>query len=125
MPEGAVDRDYDENELTYDERIANALEDVRTEIVPGSVAIDLVTRQLVFVRQLSYETCREHYEQEGYDLVTYKMHPWLGVTPDDTVWEVAFVDSNPEFGKTYDYPDSRLMPVPVEQAWIDAEVGDV
>jgi len=126
---GAIDNDYGDAERDYAEQVADALADVRTELVPGSVAIDLVTRQLVFVREEAYPTCADHYEAEGYDLCTYKMHPWLSVTPDDSVYEVAFLDGNPEnvhkTGRTYDYPASRLIPVPVEQAWNEAEVGDL
>ena len=129
MSDGAIDSDFDDAERSYDEQVADALSDVRTEVVPGSVAIDIATRQLVFVREESYESCRDHYAAEGYDLCTYKTHPWLGVTPDDRVFEVAFLDSNPsevhKTGRTYDYPESRLVPVPVEQAWNDASVDDL
>ena len=48
--QGAIDADFDDAELSYEQRVENALEDVRTEPVPGSLAIDLVTRQLLFVR---------------------------------------------------------------------------
>jgi len=38
--QGAIDSDFDDAELSYEQRAANALEDVRTEPVPGSLAID-------------------------------------------------------------------------------------
>lgn len=130
MSDSAIDTDFDEAEQSYDERVAAALADVRTEPIRGSVAIDLVTRQAVFVRDQVTETCREYYDAEGFDLVTYKMHPWLpGIGPENAVYECVYVDGNPQNahkpGKSYDFPSARLMPLPVEQAWNDAEVGDL
>jgi len=130
MSNGAVDADYDDALESYDDRVADALADVRQAPVAGGVAVDLVTRQIVFVRERSYKTCREHSEAEGYDLVTYKMHPWLpGIGPENAVYECVYVDSNPQNahkpGKTYDFPEARLMHVPVEMAWDAYEVGEV
>jgi hypothetical protein len=127
---GAVDADYDEALDPYEERVADALAEVRRDPVPGGIAIDIVTRQAMFVRDVSYETCREHYEAEGYDLVTYKMHPWLpGIGPENTVYEAVYLDGNPQNahkpGRTYDFPAARLMHVPIEMAWDAYEVGDV
>ncbi|MFC5278671.1 hypothetical protein ACFPM1_07870 [Halorubrum rubrum] len=128
--QGAIDQDFDDAELPYEERVAAALEDVRTEPMPGGVAIDVVTRQAVFVRQEKYESLEAHYEAEGYDLATYKMHPYLpGIGVDNSVYECVYLDGNPQNahkpGKTYDFPSARLMHFPAEQAWDDSEVGDV
>ena len=128
--QGAIDADFDDAELSYEERVANALEGARTEPVAGGVAIDIVTRQAVFVRQQKYDSLEAHYEAEGYDLATYKMHAYLpGINVDNAVYECVYVDGNPQNahkpGKTYDFPSARLMHLPVEQAWGDMEVGDV
>ena len=128
--QGAIDADFEDVELSYEERVANALDGVQTEPVAGGVAIDIVTRQPVFVRQCTYDSLEAHYEAEGYDLATYKMHAFLpGVDTDNAVYECVYVDGNPQNahkpGKTYDFPSARLMHLPVEQAWGDMEVGDV
>jgi len=128
--QGAIDADFDDAEPPYAERVADALADVQTEPVEGGVAIDIVTRQAVFVRQEKYDSLEAHYEAEGYDLATYKMHPYLpGIDVDNSVYECVYVDGNPQNahkpGKTYDFPSARLMHLPVEQAWGDMEVSDV
>jgi hypothetical protein len=130
MSDGAIDHDFDEGELPYRNRVINALADVQTEPMAGGVAIDIVTRQAVFVRQQVAETCEEYYGDEGFDLVTYKMHPWLpGIGPENAVYECSYIDGNPQNahkqGKTYDFPSARLMHLPVELSWNDAGVGDV
>lgn len=131
MPEGAVDNEYEEAERSYQQRVADALDDVRTEPVAGSLAIDLCTRQLLFVRQKVYDNLEEHYQAENYDLATYGPHPWLPVTVDDAVYECYYVDGNPDNvgdehkKKDYDFPRGRLIALPIEQAWNDVEVGDV
>ena len=126
----AIDHDFDDAEQTYDEQIEAALSDINTRPLDGGVAIDIVTRQAVFVRQRVADTCREYYDAEGFDLVTYKMHPWLpGIGPENTVYECSYIDGNPQNahnqGKTYDFPSARLMHLPVELAWNDEEVGDL
>lgn len=124
--DGAIDRDFDDAELSYDERVEQALEGVRTEPMAGDVVIDLVTRQVVFVHERVADTLEEYYEREGFDLATYKMHPFLPVRPDDAVYECVFVggvDDLHKPGKTYDYPRGRLARIPVDLAWRDAEVG--
>lgn len=130
MTNGAIDNDFDDSEKSYDDRVADALADVRTDPMPGGVAIDLVTRQAVFVRQQVAETCREYEEENNFDLVTYKMHPWLpGISPENAVYECSYIDGNPQNahkqGKTYDFPSARLMHLPVEMSWNETEVGDV
>ena len=130
MTDGAVDHDYDDAERDYDAQLADALADVQREPTPGGIAIDIVTRQAMFVKEQVADTCREYYEAEGFDLVTYKTHPFLpGVDADNAVYECVFVDSNPENahkpGRTYDYPEGRLMHLPVELAWDAYEVGEL
>ena len=130
MSDGAVDHDYDDAERPYVARVSEALANVQTEPVEGGVAIDIVTRQAVFVRQRKYDDLAEHYDAEGYSLATYKMHPWLpGISVEDAVFEVSYIDGNPQNahkqGKTYDMPRSRLMHLPVEMSWNDTEIGDV
>jgi hypothetical protein len=130
MSDGAIDHDYDDAAPDYATRIAEALADIQTEPMPGGVAIDIVTRQPVFVRRVAYEDCRAHYEAEGYDLVTYKMHPYLpGIGIENTVYECVYLDGNPQNahkpGRTYDFPEARLMHFPAELAWQDSGVGEV
>lgn len=128
MPEGAVDHDYDDNERPYAERLADALEDIQTEPMAGGVAFDLVTRQPLFVKDRVADSLAEYYDTEGFDLATYKMHTYLPVRADDAVYECVFlsdIESLHSGRKTYDYPRGRLAHIPVEQAWTDAEVGDV
>jgi hypothetical protein len=130
---GAVDHEFDENTVDYADRVADALDDVRTEPVPGSLAIDVVTRQVLFVRDRVAGDLEEYYEQEGFDLATYGPHPFLpGVTLDNAVYECYYtndlsLEELDELGtrRDYDFPSGRLAVVPIEQAWRDAEVGDV
>jgi len=125
--QGAIDNDFDESEQSYDDQLAAAFEGVQREPMPGAVAIDIVTRQAMFVREQVAETCREYYHEEGFDLVTYKMHPWLpGIDADNAVYEAVYLDGNPQNahkpGRTYDFPAARLMHFPAEMAWDAYEV---
>lgn len=127
---GAIDRDFDEAELSYDQRVESVLRDVQQDPQAGGIAIDLITRQAVFVRQQTYDNCRDHYEEEGYCLVTYKGHPWLpGISVENAVYECSYIDGNPQNahkqGKTYEFPSARLMALPIELSWDEYEVGDV
>jgi hypothetical protein len=129
-PDGAVDADYDDAQLDYADRVAEALEDVRQEPMPGGIAIDIVTQQAMFVREKAADNCVEYYEDEDFDLVAYKMHPWLpGISLDNAVYTAVYLDGNPQNahkpGKTYDFPSARLMHFPAEMAWDAYEVGDV
>ncbi|GAB7010441.1 hypothetical protein [Halorubrum trueperi] len=130
--QGAIDSDFQDPELSYEGRVESALDDVRTEPVAGSLAIDIVTRQLLFVRSKVADTLGEYYEQENFDLATYGPHPWLPVTVDDAAFECYYVndlslDSLDELADLNDYafPEGRLAVVPVENAWNDSEVRDV
>lgn len=129
MPDGAVDADYDENERPYEDQVADALDGVQTELMPGDVAIDLVTRQTLFIRKIEYNSLEAHYEEEGFCLATYNEHPFLpGVDLENRVFECVFVEGPKgahNQSRTYSYPEGRLMRVPVDLAWRDAEVNDV
>jgi len=123
-PKGAVDHSFDEAERSTREVLLDEVADVRTAPLPGSVALDLVTRQLLLVRRGSYEDLAAHYEAEGYSLLSYGVHPYLPVTVDDAVYECVYLsdvtaESLANFGdaKTYDFPEGRLAHVPVEEAW--------
>lgn len=125
--DGAIDNDFDDSEQSYDDQLAAAFEGVQRDPMPGAVAIDIVTRQAMFVREQVAETCREYYHEEGFDLVTYKMHPWLpGIDADNAVYEAVYLDGNPQNahkpGKTYDFPAARLLHLPIEMAWDAYEV---
>lgn len=96
--------------------------------VPGGLAVDLVTHQPLFVRTAVADTVAEYAEAEDFDLAGYKMHPFLPVREDDTVYECVFigdlgVKSLHEWGdvKTYDLPRGRLATVPVWDAWQEAD----
>jgi hypothetical protein len=128
--DSAVDNDYADAEQTYDDQLADALDGVRQAPMPGGIAIDIVTRQAMFVRSKVADTCREYYHEEGFDLVTYKMHPFLpGIGPENAVYEAVYLDGNPQNahkpGRCYDFPEARLMHFPAEMAWDAYEVGDV
>lgn len=118
MPDkGALDHGFDDSvRLGLDASI-------QTEPMAGGVAIDLVTRQPLFVRRIVVEDLWEYYELEGFDLASYKTHPYLPVREDDTVYECVFVSGDPQGahkpGDTYDFPRGRLMHYPIEQAWGD------
>lgn len=128
MSDGAIDRDWDDAEPDYEEQLAEAFADVQTEPMPGGIAIDLITRQVLFVRRVVADSLAVYYEENGFDLATYKQHVYLPVRPDDTVYECVFagdLDGLHTARKTYDYPRGRLAHVPVEQAWTDTEVGSL
>jgi len=130
---GAVDHEFDENTVDYADRVAEALEDVRTEPVPGSLAIDVVTRQVLFVRARVADDLEEYYDQERFDLATYGPHPYLpGVTLDNAVFECYYandlaLDELDGLGsrRDYDFPSGRLAVVPIENAWREGGVDDV
>jgi hypothetical protein len=128
--QGAIDREFDDAEQSYDDRVAEALADVPTEPLEQGVAIDIVTRQAVYIRQQVAATCREYYHENSFDLVTYKMHPWLpGISAENAVYECVYIDGNPQNahkpGKTYDFPSARLLPLPLPMAWDAFEVGEL
>ena len=87
---------------------------------PDDVAIDLVTRQVVYIDSILADTVVEYYEEKDFDLWSYKSHPYLPVRPDDTVYGVVYVERSVEgihnAGKIYPTPRGRLAKVPVERA---------
>lgn len=122
MSDGAIDADFDSAERSAREQLEETLSDVGpTEPMEGGIAIDLVTRQPLFVRRRVADDLAEYYEENDFDLLTYKTHPYLPVTVDDPVYECVFVPRNTDqandVGQTYDYPRGRLMMVPIHQAW--------
>jgi len=122
---GAIDNEFSDAEADAAEQLAASVEDLHTEPIRGGIAIDLVTRQPLFVRRVVADTVVEYFEREGFNLLEYKSHPYLPVRADDTVYECVFVPRSAEkahnIGGTYDYPRGRLMHVPVEGAWGDAD----
>jgi hypothetical protein len=128
QPAGAIDRDFDAMQRDYEDQVADALADVKTVIDTGDIVIDLVTRQPMYVRRRVANTLGEYYEDEEFDLATYKAHPYLPVRAADAVFECVFlggIDDLHTSRKTYAYPRGRLARVPVEQAWTDGDVGDL
>jgi hypothetical protein len=127
--EGAIDAGFEDAERSYEEQLADALEGINTEPMAGGIVIDLVTRQPMFVREKVADDLAEYYDEEDFDLATYKGHPYLPVRPDDAVYDCVFISRSVEdahnAGKTYAYPRGRLMVVPVDEAWRDVEVGDL
>jgi len=120
-PSGAVDHDFDDAERDGREQIADQLAEHNRTVEGRDVAIDLVYHRPVFVRRSVAETCVAYWEdREDFDLTTYKAHPYLPVTPDDTVFECVYLPTKPgdvrhdPADKTYDFPAGRLMRVPVE-----------
>jgi len=128
MSEGAVDHDYDDGlqdaRRAIQQGIADREGQAHDALAAGDVAIDLVKRQPVYVIGRVAEDCVEYYEQVGMDLVNYKVHPYLGVTPDDAVFDVVYIGGLEDlhrFSDTYAMPETRLARVPVEIAWGDAD----
>jgi len=122
----------DDTDAEYEDDLEDALDGVRTEPMAGGIAIDLLTRQPLLVRQQVADTLAEYHREEGFDLATYKQHPWLPVRADDAVYECYYIneltlDGLDDWGSTrdYDFPRGRLAHVPVEMAWTGAEVGDI
>lgn len=125
MTDGAIDQDWSEAERDARDQLLDDKPDV-VEPMEGGLAFDLVTRQLLFVRQRVADDLVEYYEAESFDLLNYKMHPYLGVAIDDAVFECVFLsDINAEglhdvsSSNTYDYPTGRLAVVPIHEAWND------
>jgi len=84
----------------------------------GDVCIDLVERGKVYVMERAAISVRKHREQESYDISDYKANALLDVRDEETVWTCVYLPDKPqtEFSGTYDFPESRLARVPVEEA---------
>ena len=119
-PEGAIDNTFDEAERDPRETLAEAEAEHQREIKKGDVCIDLITRQPLYVTGVAASTLVEYYEQERFDLLSYKTHPYLPVGADDRVLNCVFVPRSVEgihnVGKEYAYPSGRLARVPIERA---------
>ena len=119
-PDGAIDNSFDDAERDARDELVEAYADHQRAFRPTDVAIDLVTRQPLFVVGVVADSLPEYYEAEGFDLLNYKSHPYLPVRVDDSVVKCVFVPRSVEkshkVGKTYDYPVGRLARVPIEQA---------
>ncbi|EMA42639.1 hypothetical protein [Halococcus saccharolyticus] len=122
-PEGAIDNTFDDAVRDARETLATNAADHYRELEAGDVAIDLVTRQPLFVTSVAAPSLPAYYEDEGFDLLNYKAHPYLPVRMDDRVLNCVFVPRAVEgvhnTGKEYAYPAGRLARVPIERA-----VGD-
>jgi hypothetical protein len=120
---GAIDNQFEDAERDAADVVGSDMPETPFDPFAGSVAIDLVTRQPLFVHKEVACTLVEYYENEGFDLLSYKMHPYLPVHKTDSVYECVFLPRSAEdahnIGKTYDYPRGRLMHVPITQAWFD------
>lgn len=121
--QSAVDQDYDDALLDARDHLEENQPAV-TAPVPGGLAFDLVTRQLLFVREEVAPDLATYYEREEFDLLNYKMHPYLPVEIDDAVFECVYLaDVTAEklgewdSAKLYDFPAGRLAVVPVMEAW--------
>jgi hypothetical protein len=84
----------------------------------GDVVIDLVERGKMLVVEQAAHSVKAHQQTEGYDIQTYKSHPLLDVADTEPVWTCVYLPDKPttEFSGTYDFPESRLARVPVEEA---------
>lgn len=125
-PEGAVDHDYDDALKEFEDDVEGEVGNKVRQITPPDTAVDLVTRQALFVRKKVANSLDEYFEDEGFNLLTYKGHPYLPVTREDHVYECVFIPGKPgeihkgDKWKTYDYPEGRLARIPLEQAWLNS-----
>ena len=119
QPEGAIDNSFDEGERDPKEVLAEAAAEHQRDLEAGDVAIDLVTRQPLFVTGVAASSLPAYYGDGGFDLLSYKAHPYLPVRMDDRVLECVFVPRSVEgvhkMGKEYAYPEGRLARVPIER----------
>lgn len=91
---------------------------VDSTIKPGDVAIDLQDGAKLQVVARAADSVAAFRAEEGMDLAEYKSHPLFDVTDDEPVWTCVYLpgDVSTSFNGTYDFPDSRLARVPVEEA---------
>lgn len=95
------------------------------KIRPGDVAIDQAQGSWVYV--VDYAAAEVGYwnEENGADLLGDYAGNWLcGATRADQVFSVVYLSGNgvkSAPGKTYDFPESRLARLPVEEANLDLE----
>lgn len=94
------------------------MSNVDGEIKTGDVAHDLVKGGTVQVVDRAALSVAEYRDREDFDLATYQTHPLLDVSDHESVWTCVYLPSEPsvEFSGTYDFPESRLARIPVEEA---------
>lgn len=125
-PEGAVDKSFDDAERDARSILQENVDAFPSDIRRGDVVIDLVKNRPLYVWRVAAETAVDYFDSNDFDLTTYKAHPFLPVSPDDTIFECAFLPTTVEDirtsagAKSYDYPRGRLARVPVEY-YFDSE----
>lgn len=119
-PGSAVDHGFEEHPTDTRTILDENLAGIKRAPDPGYVAIDLVTRKIVYVDCIVAGTVQQYFEEESVDLRSYKTHPYLPVKLDDTVYGVVYVEPSVEgihnAGDVYPMPRGRLARIPVEQA---------
>jgi hypothetical protein len=125
---GAIDNEFEDAERSSLEVLLDAEQKAdgrpHGDLKAGDVAIDLVTRQPLYIVSRVANNLPQYYGDEEFDLLTYKQHLYLPVGIDDAVFECVFIgglDDLHSFSKTYDYPAGRLARVPVEVATEDKQ----
>lgn len=87
-------------------------------IKPGDVCHDLVQRGKVQVVELAAQSVSIHRQRSDYDITEYKANALLDVQETERVFTCVYLPEDPtvSFSGTYDFPESRLARVPVEEA---------
>jgi len=123
MADGVIDHEFEDAERNASDTLAEASAEFvgqdHAALGAGDVAIDLVTRQPLFIVDRQADSLDGYFEDEEFDLLTYKQHAFLPVRMDDPVLECVFIGGLEDlhnFSNTYDYPAGRLARVPVELA---------
>lgn len=91
------------------------------EIQPGDVVLDLTQNAKMHVLEQTTKTVAEYNDNHDFDLSSYKVHPQLRVTQDEPVYACVYLPGElASPNGTYDFPESRLARIPVEEANEDA-----
>lgn len=120
------DASYEE----YRERMEEELAAMDTDVRVDTVAIDLIKRQPLYIEARVADDLVEYaMGDDGFDLSTYNQHPYMGgVSLDDAVFKCRFISTSPDgahnVGNDYDYPEGRLMHVPLPYADPEPAVDD-
>ena len=89
----------------------------QSDIQTGDVVIDLTQNAKMVVLEQAAITVEEYSDREGFDLAEYKVHPQLRVSGTEPVFTCAYLKGELAApGGTYDFPESRLARIPVEDA---------
>ena len=96
---------------------------MRSDIQLGDVALDLAQGRPVLVTGTHDADAAEWSAREGYDLVNDNYaNARLGTTPDDAVFDAIYCSSAKSApGKTYAFPESRLLRIEHEAATDEGE----